>query len=300
MTRWFVAGLAACALVLVTSWAPAEAVQPCLEDCSKITVGSGSAAPGGSASVDIVFEQGPDDGSAGHGNDEISAIAFTLGIPGDGTGNPLTVDCDDDDGNGMPDGITVDESIDDTFRVVVENAACTSRNRCLCPTGEQTRDDFINIAIYGPKDLPEEGPVDIPVLPSDTLITVELQVALGTPGGDILLTIYSEDAAQTKPQYAAYFSQGDQAAVDQTVDREGDISKVQVVNGKITVLATCVGDCDEDGSVTVDELVKGVNIALGNLEVSECPAFDKNGDGSVTVDELVTGVNNALNGCPAS
>ena len=50
----------------------------------------------------------------------------------------------------------------------------------------------------------------------------------------------------------------------------------------------------------VDELVKGVNIALGLLDVSECEAFDRNGDGSVTVDELVAGVNYALNGCPAS
>jgi hypothetical protein len=61
----------------------------------------------------------------------------------------------------------------------------------------------------------------------------------------------------------------------------------------------CVGDCNRDGAVTVDELVLGVNIALGNAEIEQCRAFDANGDGLITVDELIQGVNNALDGCPA-
>ena len=62
---------------------------------------------------------------------------------------------------------------------------------------------------------------------------------------------------------------------------------------------SCTGDCNEDSLVTVDELVKGVNIALGQLPVGDCPAFDANEDGAVTVDELVAGVNAALSGCPS-
>ena len=61
----------------------------------------------------------------------------------------------------------------------------------------------------------------------------------------------------------------------------------------------CVGDCDDDGSVTVVELIRGVNIALGTLLIDACPSFDTNGDGEVTVNELVTGVHAALTGCPA-
>ena len=49
----------------------------------------------------------------------------------------------------------------------------------------------------------------------------------------------------------------------------------------------CVGDCAGDEQVTVDELVKGVNIALRAAEVTTCSAFDLAGDGSVTIDELV-------------
>jgi hypothetical protein len=62
----------------------------------------------------------------------------------------------------------------------------------------------------------------------------------------------------------------------------------------------CVGDCDGSGEVTVDELILGVNIALGKQPLSSCPVFDRNGDGEITVDELVAGVLSALYGCPAT
>lgn len=63
--------------------------------------------------------------------------------------------------------------------------------------------------------------------------------------------------------------------------------------------AECVGDCSRDGAVTVDEIVAGIGIALGNTGVDACEPFDGNGDGQVTVDEIVSSVNYALNGCPA-
>lgn len=52
--------------------------------------------------------------------------------------------------------------------------------------------------------------------------------------------------------------------------------------------------------MTVDELVIGVNIALGAVSVDTCAAFDTNHDRTVTVDELVAAVQNALNGCGAA
>lgn len=60
----------------------------------------------------------------------------------------------------------------------------------------------------------------------------------------------------------------------------------------------CIGDCGGDGRVAVDELIGGVNIALGSRAASECPAFDSDGDSVIAIDELVAGVNNALEGCP--
>jgi hypothetical protein len=52
--------------------------------------------------------------------------------------------------------------------------------------------------------------------------------------------------------------------------------------------------------VTVEELIRGVNIALGTLAVDECPPFDRDKSGTVTIDELVTAVQAALEGCGAT
>jgi hypothetical protein len=60
----------------------------------------------------------------------------------------------------------------------------------------------------------------------------------------------------------------------------------------------CVGDCNLDLQVTVDEFLAMVNIALGNAESTFCLAGDANLDQQITIDEVLTAVNNALNGCP--
>ena len=59
----------------------------------------------------------------------------------------------------------------------------------------------------------------------------------------------------------------------------------------------CVGDCNNDQVVTVDEILTLVNISLGRADISVCPAGDANHDGQITVDEMVDAVNNAINGC---
>jgi hypothetical protein len=58
----------------------------------------------------------------------------------------------------------------------------------------------------------------------------------------------------------------------------------------------CVGDCDGTGSVTIDEIITLVNIALGTAEPSVCP----NGvvsDTDVDVALIIQAVNAALGGC---
>lgn len=60
----------------------------------------------------------------------------------------------------------------------------------------------------------------------------------------------------------------------------------------------CVGDCDGSGAVTVDEVILGVNIVLGERTVAECSGLDGNSDRVITVDELITAVNHILLGCP--
>jgi len=78
---------------------------------------------------------------------------------------------------------------------------------------------------------------------------------------------------------------------------------IAALTGAFRVLAgevptPCVGDCDGSLSVSVDELVFGVNIALGEADLAACPEFDADSNDLVTVDELVQAVNSALEGCP--
>lgn len=65
----------------------------------------------------------------------------------------------------------------------------------------------------------------------------------------------------------------------------------------------CVGDCDQDGRVTVDEIVRMVNIALnGESSPSTCPGSAQWCSSGPVLDAvgitcLIDAVNNALNGC---
>lgn len=61
----------------------------------------------------------------------------------------------------------------------------------------------------------------------------------------------------------------------------------------------CPGDCDGDGQVLVDELIRGVNIALGVEDWTSCTALDRDFSSTVTVDEILAAVGAALGGCPA-
>ncbi len=61
-------------------------------------------------------------------------------------------------------------------------------------------------------------------------------------------------------------------------------------------LGPCLGDCNGDGQVGVDELVIGVSIGLDQLSLGRCPAFAGDG-GNVDVQDLVLGVSNAIDGC---
>lgn len=63
------------------------------------------------------------------------------------------------------------------------------------------------------------------------------------------------------------------------------------------VIPPCAGDCDGNREVTIDEILRGVNIALGLQEPAVCAAMDAGGDGQVTVDELIAAVQSALRGC---
>jgi len=77
-----------------------------------------------------------------------------------------------------------------------------------------------------------------------------------------------------------------------------DVTPTRTPDPLETPSAICAGDCDGSGSVSIAELVRAVNIALGSIDVSMCTAADRNGDGTVAINELISAVNAALSGCP--
>jgi len=60
----------------------------------------------------------------------------------------------------------------------------------------------------------------------------------------------------------------------------------------------CPGDCNADASVTINEILVCVNMAIGTAAADACPACDVDADGSVTVNEIIAAVGAALSGCP--
>ncbi len=62
--------------------------------------------------------------------------------------------------------------------------------------------------------------------------------------------------------------------------------------------ATCVGDCNGNGTVVIGELIRGVNIALDRAALQDCVSLDVNGNLQVGIGELIQAVRNALDGCP--
>jgi len=65
-------------------------------------------------------------------------------------------------------------------------------------------------------------------------------------------------------------------------------------------VAACIGDCDGDAVLAINEMVLAVSIALGNAEVSECLAAACQGDQLVHINCLIGAVRNGLHGCPAT
>lgn len=304
--RSVLAAAAAAGFALAHPSAPAQALDDCQTNCAVITVGNATVPiSGGAGSVTVSFQQAPAVGPTGQGPDDIAALAFSVGIPGSGAGNPLVFACDG--GQLAAGAVAASAAIDASFRVVVENESCNARQRCLCPTeAGHSRDDFVNIVIYGPKDIPQGGPIEIPRLPnSGPIVTMNLRGGDGVQEGQMFdLHVYCEQdgGVPAKPEFAAFLSMGDQAAIDQTADRGANRSQVQCNSGLATIAGgrlPCVGDCDGNGTVAINELIRGVNIALGLADVSTCAAMDANNNGLVAINELIQGVNNALNGCPA-
>jgi len=129
--------------------------------------------------------------------------------------------------------------------------------------------------------------------------TIDLTAA--DADGDVLaLRVVDQPANGTvglDGRTARYFRSADFSGDDQFTftasdgQTDGNLAVVRV-----HVAPTCPGDCDASGTVTIDELVRGVGLALG-ASVSPCAPLDTSGDGQIDIAELVAAVAAALDGC---
>jgi hypothetical protein len=118
-------------------------------------------------------------------------------------------------------------------------------------------------------------------IPDGLLYTVQLTVDVTTPVGSYPLSNVPGAADPSGVQLAGVIGTPGQIAV-----------------------TTCAGDCDGDGFVTIGEVIKAVNLFLGqpmcnpsNAALS-CPTADTDLDGSVSIGEVIQSVNRFLSGCP--
>lgn len=128
----------------------------------------------------------------------------------------------------------------------------------------------------------------------------ELWISDGTGTGTVLALDIDPGAAAGNPDAFTRLSPttGTRGAVvfRASYGAEGPhLWSVPLLQSIVTPIV-CPGDCDGNERVTVSELVTGVGTSLGTSTVG-CTAMDRNNDGRVTVDELVAAVNAALHGC---
>ena len=63
--------------------------------------------------------------------------------------------------------------------------------------------------------------------------------------------------------------------------------------------AQCCGDCNDDGRVSIGELIRSVSVALDGCDAPPC-CGDCDADGRIRIGEIITSVGLALNGCDQS
>jgi bacillolysin len=171
------------------------------------------------------------------------------------------------------------------------------------PALSQTSDNFVTFDVFD--DATQESTIVAANLTTGKRVAVATVTSgLGVPG-------YTGDDG------AIVYSQSDNSPTEFSLMRQPLAADRITPNGPPTQLIgnadygiiyrrgtfvgpapTCVGDCSGDGSVTIDELLSMVNLALGNPGAA-CAAGDANGDGQITINEILMAVNAALSACPA-
>ena len=76
-----------------------------------------------------------------------------------------------------------------------------------------------------------------------------------------------------------------------------DLGTSSIVGQRAVIVGSCAGDCDDDGQVSITELVNGVSAGLGDGDERCRAAFDLDENRQVGINEVIVAVERALVGC---
>ncbi len=160
------------------------------------------------------------------------------------------------------------------------------------PGGDFVADASATQTVSGPG-----FPAPTPYTWSSAAMVADVQSWLDAPGSNFGWIMIGDESTATTAKH--FYSRGDTTLPTLrpmlTIEFSGGTAPTPTPT---PLVSSCVGDCNGDGEVAINELITGVNIALGSLPLDRCPSFDINEDGEIEINELITGVNNALAGCP--
>lgn len=160
-------------------------------------------------------------------------------------------------------------------------------------TGGGAPDCTVNAALQKPDSTFEFQPAGCTAATCDELCA-DIRGPQGTPVIPVNSMLYS-----CRVQIPGSTANGDYAllcGVGSATTDEGGTTRLDCEPGAVIVQTRLPGDCTGTGTVTIDELILGVNIALGLRPITDCPAFETDAAGGVSVSQLVAAVNVALNG----
>ncbi len=261
-TRIRIGSLAMCTILCVAT-REAEAV--------RVTVGDGSGFAGGRVEVPVTI--------AGEGSPAV-------GVQVDLFFEPNVLDISETDDCSIEPSLSVyreacsggDSSQEPCKDFHVWRYDC--RNSSECPPGLRDK-HIVRARVVSFRDL---NPI-----PDGPLFVCSFRIAEGVPAAtEIVLAIRAESA------------DGDGTLPTTVNDSAIIVVLAATPTGTPLPVAQCAGDCGGNGLVAVDELIRGVRVALGLARLDQCPSFDRNGDGAVRINELIAAVTAALFGCPAT
>ena len=202
---------------------------------------------------------------------------------------PLRLVVADLDKMGTDDIAVVDDFVDSVSVLLGEGGGT------FAPAQSYDTGEFPEAIAVG--DVDGDGIVD--------LVTADSYGTIDFPDGTASVLLGQGDGTFAPPQsFGVGLTPYGVGLADFDGDRSLDIVTANADSVDVSLLLNaagnaCVGDCDGNGEVAINELITGVNIALGSASLDTCPSFDANGSGEVEINELIAAVNNALNGCGA-